>query len=211
MIRRPYRPANVHSDVVTPLLQAAITAILATVGAGLAAYQFEWDAEIVVLVFIVVFGGMWLLLLRSHRQHLWTISQEEQPEPEAAPVKPQPQDWRVEITQRGPEKNRASIARLTMPAGISPDQFTTVAWETLRGTPFTERQWHGRGIEVTDFRALRHELLKAGYLAWKVAGAPTQGVSVTEPGRAFFRQVAQEGKLNLVESPSPTPDDDEQP
>lgn len=207
MIRRPHHQANVHSDVVTPLLQSAVTAILFAVVLGYCCYEFDWPFQVIIPAFAITLLGMWMLLLWSHRRHMWEYIQQtevEQQAPAAPTVQPV-SDWRVEITQRGPERNRATMSRLTVPAGISPDTFTTMAWETLRGTPFTERQWHGRGIEVSDFRALRHELLKAGMLSWRVEGAPTQGVNLTDAGRNFLRQVAQEGKLDAVEFHSPTP------
>lgn len=206
MIRRPHHQANVHSDVLTPLLQSIVTAILFASALWYGCHEFDWPDQVILPAFVIILLGMWLILLRSHRQHLWEYVQQSEIE-QQAPAAPilQSSDWRVEITQRGPERNRATMSRLTIPAGIGQDMLTTMAWETLRGTPFTERQWHGRGIEVTDFRALRHELLKAGMLSWKREGSPTQGVSLTDGGRDFFRQVAQEGRLDVVESHSPTP------
>lgn len=210
MIRRPHRQADIRSDVLTPLLQAFITATLVTIALGYCCYEFDLPGQIVILAFVIILLGMWLLLLRSHRQHMWEYVEQREMETASAPAAQAlpPTDWRVEITQRGPERNRATMSRLTIPAGIGPDMFTTMAWESLRGTPFTERQWHGRGVEVSDFRALRHALLKAGMLSWKVEGAPTQGVNLTDAGRDLFRQVAQEGRLDAIQSHSPTPRDD---
>lgn len=115
-----------------------------------------------------------------------------------AQLQPQAQDATVDGDPDAPTLHRYEILRrhnggynLKLPQlPVAPQQLHAIATGILAGRPFSEREW-ASSLSATQFRDLRNELIDAGLMAWKVPGAPQQGVTLTDDGRDFFEQVAQ--------------------
>lgn len=91
----------------------------------------------------------------------------------------------------------------TMP-GINPRRLEVLAQGLINGRPFTEREWTGKGRELTEgqFEYVRQVCLKRK-LAEPKGTTPQQGYDTTPLGWVYWAQVAS-GEAKKVMPPSPS-------
>ncbi|MCW4004959.1 MAG: hypothetical protein NWE95_13730 [Candidatus Bathyarchaeota archaeon] len=91
---------------------------------------------------------------------------------------------RLAVTQ----DNRIQIFNLN----IDPQRIYQAAALVTDGASFTERDLTGSGrpLSQSEFRQLRDELIRRGFLHWRNPAEPRQGTELTAAGRHLFRQLA---------------------
>ena len=143
-------------------------------------------------VFAVVFAVQLTATIRERRELLWKREEREgrDLDGDGEVGKPERQTLTVELVTRHAGGQRIQVIDL----GIEPEKATALAKGLMVGLQsFSEGSWTGSGgmFSKREFRELRGELLERGLLEWRNAAAPAQGVVLTAPGRAVFRQLAQ--------------------
>lgn len=186
--RRPARQANVASDVVVPLLQSGVTAILASLVVIVPTYALNLSWLVVPTAGALAFVIMWARLLADHRNALWDVDRyEKEPErPQMPPQEPPPAyTTRLAVTLENAHQE------VTFP--IPPDTLLKLAKVCHNGVrTFSERELAGAGKLLSgraEYERVRGVLLDMGWLRWKAADR-RQGLEWTGPGRAGLRVLA---------------------
>lgn len=93
---------------------------------------------------------------------------------------------RIELVQ----DNGRNMQFFDLPA--SEQQLSMLADGLLRGTSFSEASWSGNGalFSRSQFRQIRNEWLKRGWLSWVNPQARAQGMMLTPAGKAVARHFA---------------------
>lgn len=75
---------------------------------------------------------------------------------------------------------------------VDEEKLIDLASGVLAGLPFAESQWSGAGalLSRSQFRALRDEFMRRGWLEWINPDARAQGVQFTRQGGAVIRHFA---------------------
>lgn len=201
--RTPTIPINLERAFVVPV----------AVALGSGAFTFMWSAMALRTLFdqpasIAIDGGLftasiaatasWVGMLAHAVNASSTVEQawgDAQPStqytPEELEAEEDPDSTRLhryEIVRRNGGYSNIKYPQLP----VAPDKLRKIAKGVLAGRPFSEREWESV-INSKQFRQLRNELVDAGLMAWKVDGAPQQGVTLTEDGREFFVSIVEEG------------------
>ncbi len=173
------RLVSAESDVVVPLLQAAISAALivmlgvvllfvpAPIRVAGYALWFKWPLAALLALFL----GGWLYLMRGARP---TAPIGDKP-PAPAPVRTQ-LEVRLRAPGRGPQD-------LFLEFDVEPDKLAMLFDGLLAGR-LAESAWPGHREE---FKRIRTRLLEAGLLRWKNPTTPARGCELTPAGRAVLR------------------------
>jgi hypothetical protein len=186
--RRPARQATVASDVVVPLLQSGVTAVLTSLVAIVPAYALNLSWLVVPTAGALAFVLMWARLLADHRRALWDVdryqSEPERPQ-EAPPEAPPAHTTRLAFT--------LGNAHQEVAFPIPPDTLLKLAKVCHNGVrAFSERELAGAGKLLrgrVEYERVRDVLLDMGWLRWKAADK-RQGLEWTGPGRAGLRVLA---------------------
>lgn len=180
----PARPASVGSDVLVPLLQAAVTSVAAGIVAVLIVLATGVTFWLAVVAPIGVFVWVWLKLMTEHNDHLWIKEWHEQPE--AAPSNIQ------HITRLTVQVDGGRMVETEFP--IAHDVMVKIARGIVNaGRPFSEREWSGQGrllASANEFREIRGRLMEMGLLTWKDEQRRNLGVEWTPEGWATLQQLA---------------------
>jgi hypothetical protein len=174
----PVRAQSVSADVLVPALIAGIVA------GGVAAIGAATNAALGVflLCFVAQIGvNRWLL----YRQE--EIVEYDASAPAATPSAETTVQVRREVGEsRYPQD---VIARFPVDAG----KLGVLATGLLEGRTFSEGAWTGNGqlFTVPEFRNVREEMLRLGWLRWRKEGARQQGVDVTDAGRAELQKLLE--------------------
>jgi hypothetical protein len=193
---------RIESAVTIPFLQAAISAILAGIAAGVITALLGWQWwKIAGAVTAVVALYSWL----SFRSR-WAYVAEKvlgididqdgyigSPPPEALPP------VRVELLQN--EGRQADF--IDLPA--TPDQLQALADGLQTGRQFALTSFAGQGKPFTrpEFEQLRAELIRRGLAAWRNQNHPGQGCELTKSGRAVMRRFCSEATQRRLPPPPP--------
>ncbi len=186
---RPGRTPSPAADVLTPLLQALISGVLAGLIASGGVALFGWDWRVVPGVAALVLTGMWVLLLIDHRRLLWAIETRQdfeiQPEPEPErPERPTAPRLILEVKHDGA---RRGFDFLQLP--VTPETFQLWARAVLNGESLAINQWVGRGKQFSrgEYETLLAELERAGIVRLIDVNNPQAGRELTRPGKAALR------------------------
>jgi len=100
------------------------------------------------------------------------------------PTKPEP--IRIEVSQN--DGGQLQFADLPGPI----EKLTQMSEALQRGATFSEGQWTGQGalFSRAQFRVLRDEFLRRGWLVWTNPEARGQGLQLTHAGNAVVRHFA---------------------
>lgn len=194
---QPARAADVASDVVVPVLQAAVTGAvvgLASIG-PVAFWGQSW-------VWCVAAGGgsfavTWLLLLKDHRRSLWSIERIEGLVDAVLGDEPEPERERpvlgVKLEVKEKREGRKSSYKI-QELGIDEETLRKVARMVSNGIAFSTSGLSGSGKPLTraQFEELRSFLIGAGYACWVNPKSRAAGVDLLATGRALFRRLAEE-------------------
>lgn len=192
------RPITMETDAWLPAMQgvlvggawALVVGLVTTAGVVWIGMPWWLVPFAVVGVFAVVFATQLTATIRERRELLWKREEREGRDLDGDEVgKPERQTLTVELVTRHQGGQRIQVIDL----GIEPEKAAALAKGLMAGQSFSESGWTGSGgmFSKSEFRTLRGELLERGLLEWRNAAAPAQGVVLTAPGRAVFRQLAQ--------------------
>ena len=197
--KRPSRTPSIEGDLLVPLGQSLVTALLCGAVGGLVAMLLDFPMS--PWRFGAITGGValvvaWLSLLGATRSLLWEIERisgrDFDGDHHAGPPPPEPAPLRVEVVETVEDVERWRIAKVPVPAG-DPAKLQDFARGLLAGRPMSESEWTGSGkpLSQRQFRAIRDELLACGLARWRDPDEPRQGAELTGAGRAVLRRVAQ--------------------
>jgi hypothetical protein len=180
----PARAASVASDVLVPLLQAAVTGVIAGLIGLLVILATGWAWWLPLVIALVTFALIWLRLMQEHNEHLWIKEWHEQ---QAAPPAEIHHITRLTVQVDG---GRMVETEIDLPH----DVMLKIARGVVNaGRPFSEREWSGQGRLLSspaEFRALRDKLLDMDFLRWKDDQRRNLGVEWTPEGWAMLQQLA---------------------
>ena len=182
---RPARAAGVGSDVMVPLLQAAVSGFVIGLLSLWPTIRFFWAWYIPLIIGGVAFAAAWFTLLKSHRQSLWDVERftnelhQEQPEPAQMYVK-------LRIDEDGQHTKFVDLP-------LDPAQLQTIARATVNGRSFSLASWAGRGklLSRSQFETLRDWLLDNDYGRWADENNHAAGFDFTNKGRALWRGLVE--------------------
>jgi len=185
----PARDASLASDVLVPVIQALITAMVSMMIVTPIVFAADLDWR-----FIFVAGGLalaatWLYLLSEHRRSLWTHERyENEPARPSAPSEPTQHKKpaiRLEIRE---DKNRVRFAHLP----VDLERLSAMARAINNGRGFSTSQWSGSGklLSRSEFESLRDWLIDSDYAAWRDDANHSLGTEWTSKGRSFWRGIA---------------------
>jgi hypothetical protein len=193
---------RIESAVTIPFLQAAISAILAGIAAGVITALLGWQWWKIAGVVMAMTALYSWLSFRSRWQ--WMVERLlgldlnndgyiGLPEPE--PMQP----VRVELYQD--EGRQGDFIDLP----VRPDQLRMLADGLQTGRQFAQSVWTGQGAPFTrpEFEQLRGELIRRGLAEWKKPGYPAQGVELTKSGRAVLRRFCSDATQRRLTPPPP--------
>jgi len=188
---RPVRAANVESDVIVPILQALITALVAGLITAIVALFVNWSWLSPLIAFGAVLSLIWLLFLIQHRLSLSTretVSMQEEP-------KPQSRTWDIQGEFYNPETGQ--MYRPTFPG--RPRYLRGFAQNVLiSDVSFSVRGARKSGLSDTEFEELRMLFFSNEWAEWRSPGQPRLGVELTPEGRQILDGIAR--------SPLPRPE-----
>jgi hypothetical protein len=103
---------------------------------------------------------------------------------------------RVQINQTHPD-GRVTWTNADLPASLQ--QLSILAAGLINGLPFAEAKWSGAGkpFSLSEFRALRDEMIARGLLAQANTKDIRQGYTLTAAGRAVMKHYAPSPALML--------------
>jgi hypothetical protein len=193
----PARPASFIADVVVPLVQAVVTgALVAGVVTAIAASRGSGNL-------FALWGGLtlgisaiaWLVLLFDTRRLLWGIERLTGLDLDRDGTKGKPEQERRTIEVHLKQGGTTRIIGADW-LGLDDDKLLMLAADLVRGRRLAEsdlgrdRVIFSRGIN--EFRAVRSRLVEAGLICPVNPEAPSQGYTVTRPGRAVFERLAKD-------------------
>lgn len=184
--RSPSRAAGVGPDVAVPLLQSAVSGVVAGLLSGWAAVRFAWPVFVPFLICTVVFALVWVKLLSDHRRSLWTSERIEN-HSQAAPTQ-EIETHRVWLEIIEPNGH---IKYVDLPIAI--EDLQVMARAIANGRPFSTPEWAGKGklLSRTQFEAVRTWILNNDYGDWVDPDNRRQGIEFNSKGQAFWRGLAQ--------------------
>ena len=183
-VRREPARAPGQWDLLLPLGSALVTAV-AFGGLGvLVALWRSWPAWIGGAVAVASFATAWLLLLQGQRDLLWRteeiVGADLDGDGTVGEPEPVPQVIRLELTDR-PDKAMSFLELV----GISEADLLRISRLALQDR-LSERNIN---LPRETWQRVRDELVERGLLAWRVDGAPRQGVVTTDAGRQTFERL----------------------
>lgn len=186
-LRRYYQ--SIIPAVLIPGFQAAITGLLAGGTIASLAWLIDYANPWRIWVFGTVSAQAisWLYALNRwmtivHILETWSPNDDHAPL--VSNTTTNVESIRLAVTQ----DNRIQIFNLN----IDPQRIYKAAALIADGASFTERDLTGSGrpLSQSEFRQLRNELIRRGFLYWRNPAEPRQGVEFTAAGRHLFRQLA---------------------
>jgi hypothetical protein len=188
-VRRHYQSPAVA--VWIPAVQATLTGIFLGVAMGVAAAALSWPRPWAwgLGVFAIVQAATWLLLLSGWRSLVWSLERALGVDLDRDHQVGDPQRVRIELTQPNEGGHVTQIAELD----VDPAKMGDLSRGLLAGASFSEAQWSGAGalFSRSQFRKVRDEFLKRGWLEWVNPEARAQGLQLTRSGTAVIRYFAQ--------------------
>jgi hypothetical protein len=173
-------------DIYTSLLDAGAAFLLVTTGAALICYAGAWPLVTapglgLATAIFRYFGGM--ATAKNLLQVVETWSSESDPAT-GAPTDPETKSHLITVQVK--EGKSWKFAYL----GIDPKKLISFSLEVLNGSSFSERTAGSHEITQDEFRALRDEFLKRGWVEWNHPTRPQQGLSLRQNGKAVLRAIA---------------------
>jgi hypothetical protein len=195
--RKPERSASLESDALVPVVQSLVSALVASISAGVAsALTGIWQPFPAAGVCGVgALALSWLVLLREHRGLLWDVERVISGNFGTESPTGTPQDvLRVEITEH--KGHNQHISYLELPG--TPQQLMTLANGLLGGKGTSESDWTGSGkpFSRSEFREIRTALIDRGLATWANPDHHAQGWELTAAGRAVMRRIADHPTLS---------------
>lgn len=205
-----YRAADWRSEILVPLLMAAVTGILAL---GLTAWLWwEWDwlpNWSPIAAFIIAFGGVWVWRMRKHDAML-TAAEEitrldlnrdgvtGRPVPPEAP----PQTIHIDLSRPNPHTGTPQLVRFDLPCDA--DTLALVAEAMLAGSTLPNSDWTpikaGKPFSEGGLQKFKDALITNG-LARPISSENTRlGLVLTDEGKAFMAEIKRQAN-------SPTEDE----
>jgi len=189
---------SMSTAVWIPAAQAVITGISAGAVAGSAAWLVEYGRPWPVLFTTATIAHTitWLSMLRRWKDLIWRIESalgvDLEQDGVAGQLDQRQAPIRVEVIQD------RKIQIVDLPA--QQDQLIDLATGLLRGVPFSEAQWTGRGqpFSKRQFKQLREAMIARGLIRWNNPDAPAQGLALTHTGSAMVQTFAA-----MAASPTP--------
>ena len=182
--RVPARVGTLRSDLVLPLGQAIVTALVGTIlGVILGGWRLGVAAG------GVMFAITWLLLLWDHRRAMWVVEYitGQDLDRDGAIGKPEPQQVRVELVED--HRGGGRLRFLDLP--ITEAKLRDVARAVLGEGANFSRRGLGEVMSQADYERLARAMIKAGLLV----DLPGNNRELSAAGRALLRRVS-EGQMS---------------
>jgi hypothetical protein len=183
--KTPARAAGVGADVTVPLLQSAISGIIAGLLSGWLAFRFAWPVFTPFLICTIVFALTWIKLLSDHRRSLWNS---ERIENKTAPAAPEIDTHRVRLEIVEPNGH---LKYVDLPIAI--EDLRVMARAIVNGRAFSLSEWAGKGklLSRNQFEVTRTWILNNDYGDWIDPENRRLGVEFNSKGQAFWRGLAE--------------------
>jgi len=186
--RQRRRTINENNGLLIQIGQAAFGALAFGLLAVSSFYLWlDWTGwRLFFFVFSLALVAIWARILFSWL-HFALPSQE--PKPEIVQAQ-EPQPMKIMIAET--EGNYSKGVWLEIP-GIAPEVLAEVAELVLAGHNFSMGSMSGRykPLSRNQYEAMRDRLIESGALSWASDKSHSQGVTITKPGLALFRCIAQ--------------------
>lgn len=179
---------DVESAVVVPLLQAAVTGILASVGVLSGCVVWRWPVGYAGLSGCLVMGCAWLYFRNEVRTRLDVESGVVQVQA-AQVIQAQPEPARAFTLEVDYNEGRAGDF---LEFGVDAERFTQWARGVSEGRSLAQAGWIGKGglFSRSEYCCLLAELLNRGYIRRRSLNGHAQGYEPTSKGAATFRGFA---------------------
>jgi hypothetical protein len=174
---------HLETGCIVPAMQSLFVGILSgSVATGLA-FWMDLSEPWALGVVCGCCAALWLFIGGIQ---LWRLDVFSVPYIAPEPVEATSSVVRVEVVS---EDHKWQFAELNATSG----QIKELASGLLAGAAFSESAWCGsnRPFSKSEFQAIRQEFIKRGWARWRVANVPSQGLTVTAPGFAVCRSLAQ--------------------
>ena len=181
--RKPARDPSVPSDVVVPALRALVWGFPPSVLALVVLRYYGWPWWIAALVWVVMFMAAWWLEAGSWHSTLWIVERATNQDVNGDGVVGQPQT--VVKIERDDGWQNVHFAQ-------PPDKLAVFASGVLSGKPLAEGSWIGGNgpFSLSEYRAMRDELLAVGAIRWLDPEKRNRGLEVTPAGRRILGRLA---------------------
>lgn len=198
---QPIRAPAVVSDVVVPLLQAAVSAIIVWIVGMATVYIIWWfisggelppfhvAAKIGGFVALLVLATMWFRgMTHSTRTQSQVERRESAPPPPPIPEPVKADQPRISVKLEIVRED--GVDYMDLP--LAPDKLKTMARALKAGRPFSVNSLTGAGAPLSrgEFMTMRDEFMERGYMVWKDEQNRTLGVEFTDAGMALLDELA---------------------
>ena len=205
-----YRPADWKSEILVPLLMAAVTGILALIVTAWLWWEWDWLPDwSPVAAFVVTFGGVWMWRLRKHDDMLTAAEEITRLDLNhdgvigrpTAPTAP-PTSIHIDLSRPNPRTGSPQLVRFDLPCDA--DTLALVAEAMLAGSTLPNSDWTpikaGKPFSEVGLQKFK-DVLITNCLARPISREnPRLGLMLTDEGKAFMIEI----KLQAL---SPTGDE----
>lgn len=171
-------------DVATSLLDAGISFLLVTTGAGLICWYAELPAVAGPVMGLAAAAARYFFGMASARELLRIVETWSSAGRDSSTEKP-PEKKQHVVTLEVKEGKAWKFAYL----GIDPQKLISFSEAVLAGRAFTEREAAEHGLTQDELKALRTEFLNQNWLVWNHPSRPQQGVSLRIAGQKVLRAI----------------------
>jgi hypothetical protein len=205
---KTYRSANVQSDVLVPLITAAVTGIILAIIATVLWISAHWSPWVILIAFLSGFVLVWvwrlalfdkLLVAGEEITHL-DLNRDNvigAPPPEPVP------EVRIELKLSEANRSQPNFRRFSFPC--DQDTLVEVADVMLAGSTLPESEWAGlkagKPFSEDKLKKFKAILVAQGLSRWVNPENPRLGIVLTDNGRQFMERVRDAG----MDADDPTP------
>jgi hypothetical protein len=178
--------STIHSAVIIPAAQSAISGLLTGSLAGSAALVFDWGepAAWAVLSTAGVSLASWLIYRGQWREVANFVQGLRQPT-----MEPQELTTRIQVISSDPASAFAAGVWAELPLPV--ETVRQAARRILETGAFSHSlAGPGKPLSRSQYEALRDELLARGLLVWQNPAAHSRGLEITAAGRAVLRRLS---------------------
>jgi hypothetical protein len=194
-----YRAADWRSEILVPLLMAAVTGLLAL---GLVAWLWwewgwlpDWSP---IAAFVLTFGGVWIWRLRKHDTMLMAAEEISRLDLNhdgsigrpTAPESP-PASLHIDLSRPNPRTGAQQLVRFDLPCDVN--TLALVADAMLAGSTLPNSEWTpiktGKPFSETGLQKFKDALITNGLARPISRENPRLGLVLTDEGKVFMAEI----------------------
>jgi len=190
----PSRAATIEADLLVPIGQTLVTAIVVSLPSFPLALWLEWEWYIPFAIGTFVLSVQWIRCLNSHERTL-SVIEEFSYSPDGDSSENRSLATSRDVVQleviSGENKERFQMKIIDLPSGITRQKFRDFCEDIVLGKPLARRDWVGSGKQFS--RDAYDDLMSAMLAAGLVQNIPGKGKILTLGGKHAIKRLVQNG------------------